>query len=87
MTADLGNTGPIVAEREFMMVSDAMEQSSMLAEDATEDVEVEISDEEGHVNDELIEHPTRDDLHEQRERGQRCEGVIRAHPTARIARA
>ena len=43
------------------------------------EVEIEITEEEERVNDELLEHPTRDDLHEQRERGQMCEGVIHAH--------
>ena len=63
-----------------MMVPDATNQSSTPsggspgADDADE-----ITEEEESVNDELLEHPTRDDLHEQRERGQKCEGVIHAH--------
>jgi hypothetical protein len=43
------------------------------------EIEVEFTEEEERINDELFEHPTRDDVHEQRERGQKCEGVIHAH--------
>ena len=66
--------GPIVAPCVVIMVPDATKQTSITIE-----VELEISEEEERVNDELLEHPTRDDLHEQRERGQKCEGVIHAH--------
>jgi hypothetical protein len=64
------------------MVPDATKQSSTRSEEASGvevEIEVEITEEEERVYDELVEHPTRDDLHEQRERGQQCEGVIHAH--------
>lgn len=41
--------------------------------------EGELSEEEERVNDEVLAHPTRDDLHEQRERGQRVEAVLHVH--------
>ena len=43
------------------------------------DVEIEITEEEERLNEEILVHPTRDDVHEQRERGQKCEGVVHAH--------
>jgi hypothetical protein len=65
------------------MVPDAPTKSSTPSgadpEGVEVEIEVEITEEEERVNDELLEHPTRDDLHEQRERGQKCEGVIHAH--------
>ena len=72
--------GPIVATLEATMVPDATKQSSASSEGTlVEDDELEITEEEERVNDELLEHATRDDVHEQRERGQKCEGVIHAH--------
>src|SRR5690349_21197266 len=71
--------GPIVAARVRMMLPDATKQTSTSSEEVLADVEIEITEEEEHVNDELLEHSTRDDVHEQRERGQKCEGVIHAH--------
>jgi hypothetical protein len=61
------------------MVPDGTKQSSTPSQGEPEGVEDEITEEEERVNDELVEHPTRDDLHEQRERGQKCEGVVHAH--------
>jgi hypothetical protein len=71
--------GPIVAAWIVIVVPDATKQSSTPSEGALDGVAAEITEEEERVNDELLEHPTRDDLHEQRERGQKCEGVIHAH--------
>ena len=34
------------------------------------DVEIEFTEEEERLNEEILLHPTRDDVHEQRERGQ-----------------
>jgi hypothetical protein len=59
-----------------MMAPDATKLTSIAIE---VEIEVEITEEEERVNDELLEHATRDDLHEQRERGQKCEGIIHAH--------
>ncbi|MDB4934626.1 MAG: hypothetical protein JWP87_1598 [Labilithrix sp.] len=69
-----------------MTAPDAMKRSSTPSDEGEPEgveleIAVEITEEEERVNDELIEHPTRDDLHEQRERGQKCEGVIHAHFT------
>ncbi len=71
-----------------MTAPDATKRSSTLSDEGEPDgveleIEIEITEEEERVNDELVEHPTRDDLHEQRERGQKCEGVIHAHLTTR----
>jgi len=52
----------------------------MLPEGDDEDIETE-TEEETLVVDEIVEHPTRDDWHEQRERGQTCESVLHAHAT------
>jgi hypothetical protein len=55
------------------------EASSTATEETSDGVEPEITEEEERVNDELFAHPTRDDVHEQRERGQMYEAVIHAH--------
>ena len=62
-----------------MILHYTVKQSWTLYERQPDDDEPEITDEEERVNDEVLEHPTRDDLHEQRERGQKCEGVVHAH--------
>jgi hypothetical protein len=64
------------------MAPDTTNQGSLPSEETAAEDDDEITEEEEHINDELLEHPTRDDLHEQRERGQKCEGVIhaRCHP-------
>ncbi len=41
----------------------------------------EVTEEEALVTDEIVEHPTRDDWHEQREREQTCEGVVHVRST------
>ena len=61
------------------MAPDANRPSSISSAGAPDDDDPELTEEEEHVNDELLEHATRDDVHEQRERGQKCEGVIHAH--------
>lgn len=43
------------------------------------EIELEITEEEERLNEEILLHPNRDDVHEQRERGQKCEGVVHAH--------
>lgn len=63
-----------------MMVPDVTKQSSASPDATTDDDDdPELTEEEESINDELLEHATRDDVHEQRERGQKCEGVIHAH--------
>ena len=57
-----------------MMIPDATKQSWT----PSEDDDVEVTEEEVRVNEEVLAHPTRDDWHEQRERGQKCEGVLHA---------
>ena len=71
------------------MVPAATKQSSTRSGGEQERVEIveieieyteeDITEEEERINEEILEHPTRDDVHEQRERGQKCEGVIHAH--------
>jgi hypothetical protein len=39
------------------------------------------TEEEIRITDEIVSHPTRDDWHEQRERGQTYESVLVAHAT------
>jgi hypothetical protein len=51
----------------------------MLPDD--DDDEVIETEEEKWITDEIIHHPTRDDWHEQRERGQSYEAVLRVHIT------
>ena len=65
------------------MLPDATKPSPTTSDGATDGIEIEIeiefTEEEERVYEELLVHPTRDDLHEQRERGQNVEGVIHAH--------
>jgi hypothetical protein len=64
-----------------MMVPYATKECSTPSEGKPEEVDAEITEEEEaeeRVNDEVLEHPTRDDLHEQRERDQEYEGVVHA---------
>ena len=46
-----------------------------------EDDELAEAEKETHINDEIVEHPTRDDWHEQREYDQTREAVLAAHST------
>ena len=73
----------IVAPCLVIMMPTATNQSSTQAAGEASsvelEVEIEFTEEEERLNEEILEHPTRDDVHEQRERGQKCEGVVHAH--------
>ena len=47
----------------------------------SDDDEVTGTEEEEDIKDAIVAHPTRDDWHEQRERGQTCEGVLHIRST------
>lgn len=67
------------------MMPGAREPSLPTFDDPEEDVdEAEFAEEDERVYVEILEHPTRDDLHEQRELRQKCEGVI--HVCLTVAR-
>jgi hypothetical protein len=57
----------------------------MLPDPAIKPDDDELTEEEEHVNDEMLKHATRDDVHEQRERLQECEGVIHVRCVLRVA--
>jgi hypothetical protein len=51
----------------------------MLPDRKNQEVEVATEEEDELVADRMFAHPTRDDWHEQRERGQTYEAVVHAH--------
>jgi hypothetical protein len=58
----------------------------MLPDRSNQEGDAVTSEEDELVTDRMFAHPTRDDWHEQRERGQPYEGVVHAHAT-QISRA